>query len=277
MAAKRNPKTDEAYKLYKGGMRLVEIAVKLGVPDGTVRRWKSTYKWDGERSVKEYGKKANVRKKSEQKKKKAIDDGTKDTLKNTELTSEQQMFCIYYSRTFNAAQSYQKAYGCSYNSALCAGSRLLGNVNVREEIERLKELKRQQIVAMEEDFVELQMRIAFSDVADVVEIDKVLGCIPKNLKQIDTQIVRSIKNGANGIVIEMEDRQKAIVWLDEHFMNNPMDIHKTEYDKKKLELEYLKLESTIQAIQADDVADAELEDNFLDALNASAKDVWSSE
>lgn len=69
MARARSPDSIEAEKLYHEGMKLVDIAKKLGVPDGTVRRWKSTQKWDGEkkernkketeRSDKE---KANVRK-----------------------------------------------------------------------------------------------------------------------------------------------------------------------------------------------------------------------
>ncbi len=67
LAAKKNPKADEAYKLYKDGMKLVDIAAKLGVPDGTVRRWKSTHGWDSERSGKKDKKKANVRKERERK------------------------------------------------------------------------------------------------------------------------------------------------------------------------------------------------------------------
>ena len=39
-------------------MKLVEIASQLSLPEGTVRRWKCTHKWDSERS----DKKANVRK-----------------------------------------------------------------------------------------------------------------------------------------------------------------------------------------------------------------------
>lgn len=50
MAAKKNPLADEAYKLYKGGMKLVDIADQLGKPEGTIRRWKNTYNWDAERS-----------------------------------------------------------------------------------------------------------------------------------------------------------------------------------------------------------------------------------
>jgi len=39
----RNPKTDEAEKLFYKGMKLKDIASRLEVPEGTVRRWKNTY------------------------------------------------------------------------------------------------------------------------------------------------------------------------------------------------------------------------------------------
>lgn len=53
MSKARNPKADEAFELYKQGLKLKDIAEKLQVPDGTVRRWKNTYKWEGERSDKQ--------------------------------------------------------------------------------------------------------------------------------------------------------------------------------------------------------------------------------
>ena len=55
MARARSPSSIEAEKLYQDGMKLVDIAKKIGVPDSTVRRWKSTQKWDeseGEQSKK---------------------------------------------------------------------------------------------------------------------------------------------------------------------------------------------------------------------------------
>ena len=60
------PKTPDeriepAKQLYLDGMKLIDIAKQqLDLPEGTVRRWKSTHKWDSERSDK---KDANVRKK----------------------------------------------------------------------------------------------------------------------------------------------------------------------------------------------------------------------
>lgn len=38
--------------MYLQGMKLVEIASQLNLPEGTVRRWKSTHKWESERSEK---------------------------------------------------------------------------------------------------------------------------------------------------------------------------------------------------------------------------------
>lgn len=52
MARAPDERVNEAYELYKQGLKLVEIASQLNLPDGTVRRWKSTYKWDTERSEK---------------------------------------------------------------------------------------------------------------------------------------------------------------------------------------------------------------------------------
>ena len=48
MARARSPGSIEAEKLYHDGMKLVDIAEKMGVPASTVRRWKSTQKWDGD-------------------------------------------------------------------------------------------------------------------------------------------------------------------------------------------------------------------------------------
>lgn len=45
--------------MFHDGMALVDIAKKLGKPEGTVRRWKSTQNWDGNSKKN----KASVRKK----------------------------------------------------------------------------------------------------------------------------------------------------------------------------------------------------------------------
>lgn len=59
MARAPDARIEQAKAMYLKGTKLVEIANQLNLPEGTVRRWKCTHKWDSERS----DKKANVRKK----------------------------------------------------------------------------------------------------------------------------------------------------------------------------------------------------------------------
>src|SRR5699024_4875947 len=49
---KPDERISQAKEMYLKGMKLVEIASQLKLPEGTVRRWKSTHKWDSERSDK---------------------------------------------------------------------------------------------------------------------------------------------------------------------------------------------------------------------------------
>ena len=52
MARAPDSRIEQAKAMYLQGAKLVEIASQLNLPEGTVRRWKSTHKWDSERSDK---------------------------------------------------------------------------------------------------------------------------------------------------------------------------------------------------------------------------------
>lgn len=52
MARAPDPRIEQAKAMYLESRKLVEIASQLNLPEGTVRRWKSTHKWDSERSDK---------------------------------------------------------------------------------------------------------------------------------------------------------------------------------------------------------------------------------
>ena len=247
LAAKKNPLADKAYELYKSGMKLVDIADQLGKPEGTIRRWKNTYNWDAERSdckANENERLASRRIKKQQ----CGDDGTKATLQNDDLTPERQMFCIYYSKTFNATQSYLNAFHCSYDTANAEGYKLLVKPCIRKEIERLKEIKRQQIIAGADDIVELQMRIAFGDIGDALEFTQEERELPdgnstmvnvlraKDSNMVDTQLIKSVTEGRNGLTVVMKDEQKAIEWLSKYFLMHPDDKYKAEFVKKRAEV-----------------------------------------
>ena len=95
MARAPNEKAEKAKKLYFKGMKLVEIAKKLNIPAGTVRRWKSTQHWDDELNNDSNGncnerssKKTSVRDKSANARKRGGRRGNHNATSNTAHTSQ---------------------------------------------------------------------------------------------------------------------------------------------------------------------------------------------
>ena len=250
MARAPDERIEQAKAMYLKGMKLVEIASQLSIPEGTVRRWKCTHKWDNERS----DKKANVRKRKNEensKNKKAIADEVNQVLENTDLTDKQRLFCLYYIRYFNATKAYKKAYGCSYDVANSEGYKLLVNPCIKEEIKRLKRNRLNRELMDESDIFQKYMDIAFSDITDYVEFGQeevpvmaVYGPVQvkdektgekktltkrvnvvrfKNSEEIDGTIISEVKQGKDGASIKLADRMKALDWLTEH-----MDMATTE-------------------------------------------------
>ena len=240
MARAPDKRIEQAKEMYLQGRKLVEIASQLNLPEGTVRRWKCTHKWDNERS----DKKSERSESKKSKKKKAAESEVDQVIENPELTDKQRLFCIYYIRSFNATKAYQKAYGCSYENAMQNGSRMLRNDKVKEEIIRLKQNRLNQELLSEEDIFQKYMDIAFSDITDYVEFgtEKVPVMTmygpaqvqdPKTGKkktltetvniihfrdssEVDGSIISEVKHGKNGSSIKLADRMKALQWLAVH-------------------------------------------------------------
>ena len=260
LARSPNQKAEKARELYKGGMKLVEIASQLEVPAGTVRRWKSTYHWDSEQQNERSEKKSE---RSESKKsvmKKAVADEVKQVIQNTDLTDKQQLFCIHYIRCFNATKAYQKAYGCGYTTAVTNGPALLGNTRIKEEILQLKQDRLNREFLSESDIFQKYMDIAFADINDFVDISA--GFVTAK-DGIDGTIVSEVSNTQSGVKIKLADRMKALQWLTDH-----MDL---ATEKQKAEIALLK--AKVQTDDGEEIAD----DGFLDALNGTAAEDWGDE
>lgn len=67
MPKKPDERAELAKELYLKGMKLVEIASQLDLPEGTVRRWKCTHKWGSERSDKKKSERSQKHKKKKNK------------------------------------------------------------------------------------------------------------------------------------------------------------------------------------------------------------------
>lgn len=273
---------EKAYQMYKGGTKLIDISKELNIPSGTVRRWKSEQGWDNERSIKSERseRKANARK---EKKERIAEEDVKSVIKNENLTDKQRLFCLYYVRCFNATKAYQKAYGCSYETAMANGSASLRNTKIQEEIHKLKQNRLNAEMMEESDIVQKYMDIAFADITDFVEFGNSTYTDGetqeeiqysyvnlKNSNSVDGTLISEVSKGRDGAKIKLADRMKALEWLSNYFEINPADKHRRAFENRKLEIELLKLESQIK----DTDTEEELKDNFIDAMNATAQEVW---
>ncbi len=290
MPRKPDERVEQAKELYRKGLKLINIAKQLDLPEGTVRRWKSTYKWDSERSEK----KANVRNeknKIKDSKKEAIAAEVEQVLENPNLTDKQRLFCLHYIRRFNATKAYQRAYECSYETAMVEGCKLLRNPKIKEEIQRLKQNRFNRELLNEHDIFQKYMDIAFADITDYVEFGQetvpVMGPFgpivikddetgeKRELKkeinvvrfrkssEVDGTLIAEVKQGKDGASIKLTDRMKALQWISEH-----MDLA-TEEQRAKIDILKAK-------VQPNDLSEA-VDDGFLDALNNSAAEDWSDE
>ena len=247
MARARSPNRDKSFEIYKehkGNITNREIAKQLGVSEKTVGGWKSKDKWqDKLNGVLRISKRStpNNKKKST---KEPIADEVKSVLENSELNDKQRLFCIYYIEDFNATKAYQKAYNCNYETAGRCGSRLLANVEIKAEVQRLTNecLKEEEINSklLSKRLFQKYIDIAFANIGDFVEFGKeqvpVLSeCgIPltnkngeeitvlrnyvnfKNSNEIDGTIISEVSKGKDGVKIKLQDKMKAMDWLDKH-------------------------------------------------------------
>ncbi len=302
MPRARNPNREKAFEIYKshnGEIDLVEIANQLSLSPGTVRGWKSKDQWEQKlngtlRKNTERSKKQNTVKKE------VVAKDVEQVLNNTDLTDKQRLFCLHYVRCFNATKAYQKAYGCSYETAMTNGSSLLRNTKIRDEIYRLKQNRLNREMLDEYDILQKYMDIAFSDITDYVtfgqETVPVMGPFgPIKVKNeetgkeevmtkevnavrfresadVDGTLIAEVKQGKDGASIKLLDKMKALEWLTKYFEINPESKYRKEYDKRRLEIELLKLERD-NPEQTKDVEN----DNFMETLKESAKAVWSND
>lgn len=292
MPRAKNAKAEVALKLYRQGVLLKDISEQLGIPQGTLRRWKSADKWDDVEggSVQKNNERSQCSKqseRSEQKKMQNIEDDIASVMANDDLNDQQKLFCMFYIRSFNATKAYQKAYGCSYETALTNGSALLRNTQIRDEINRLKQNRYQRELINEIDIFQKYLDIAFADITDFVEFgqeeeyvigqfglvqveDPVTGKKAplkqkvntvkfRDSRSIDGTLITEVKNGRNGASIKLADRMKALDWLAEH-----MDLA-TEEQKARI--------AVLKTKSAGEVPE-EVDTSYVDALKELAAKVW---
>ena len=259
LARERPIEEKEARKLYEKGMKLKDIAQKLGKAEGTIRRWKHDYEWESEQSERSE-KKANVRNEKKNQKKEPAVEEIEAVIENDDLTDKQRLFCVLYVRSFNATKAYLKAYDCSYNTAAVNGHKLLKNAKIVDQIKSLKQGRLNRELISEEDIVQMYIDILYADINDYMHGNM----IDLRNPLADGRLIKKVSFGKQDS-IELLDKMKALQWLSDH-----MDL---ATEKQKAEIEILKAKAAKEDPEQEEVED----DGFLEALNGSAQEDWSDE
>lgn len=217
---------------YMDGMKYKDIATKYGVTLSTVKSWKTRYKWD-RKSTRTKNKKVCIQKAEEKQKKQAAAETVEQVLKNEDLNDQQRLFCLYYSRSFNATRAYMKAYpDCTYASAMTRSSLLMKDEKIREEIFRLKQAKMNKAMLEPEDIFQKYMEIAFSDMTDFVSFGREKNRNVVRFREsdvVDGSLISEVSQGKDGAKIKLADRMKALSWLADHMdMATPEQAVKVE-------------------------------------------------
>lgn len=287
MPRARSPKRDEAYRIWLSSGKektLKEIAAELGVSETQVRKWKNQDKWNSNVTNPNgnvTNPKSNV---TNQKKppcsteKDEVAEEVQQVTENSGLTDKQKLFCISYIRCFNATKAYQKAYGVSYDTAMAAGSQLLRNIKVREQIQRLKQNRLNREFLDESDIFQKYMDIAFADMTEFIQFGRkevpVTGPdgLPievtdeetgerkqltreinvvrfRDSDEVDGTLISEVKQGRDGASIKLADRMKALDWISSH-MSLATEEQKAKIEQLRANTEKLKSDSSSDGIEA---------------------------
>lgn len=138
----------EAYKLYKEGYSIADIARELKINVNTLRSWKHRENWKPSASKKTLQKKEERIAVTNELKNILAEEADK-IIKNKFLTSKQKLFCAYYVNCFNATEAYQKAYGSSRKTAGASGYNLLKKIEIQKVIEEIQQSKMATALAKE--------------------------------------------------------------------------------------------------------------------------------
>lgn len=146
------------------------------------------------------------------------------------LTLKQEIFADEYLIDLNATRAYKVAYPKvkKDETAAAAGARMLRNVKVAEYIQkRMKD--REQRTEITQDMVLQELaKIGFANITDFVTIEGPYVKIKEtaSMPQDKLGVIAGIKEGANGIEIKLNDKEKALELIGRHLgmWNDKLDV-----------------------------------------------------
>jgi uncharacterized protein YjcR len=252
LARAPDQRVTQAKALYDKGLKLIDIANQLGIPEGTVRSWKNRYNWDC--NVAKEKRNAAKRKGGQPDNKNAEGHGAPQRNKNAVKTGE---FETLFFDTLNPEEQQLIVMVQPDKEQLLLQEIRLLTVRERRMLKRIEMLRRLEEKEPETgpDGEIIPAGMSVTEYSSGIEKGK-----PTELKKYEG-ILGQIQAIEDALTRVQARQQKAIEML-----------HKFGYDDARLELETMRFE--FELLKQDGQSEDNEDDGFLDAMNASAESIW---
>lgn len=229
--AKKHVKYDDAVKTYSpaklrechdqaltyyidnGGEVSVKVLSRMAkVPQSYVRKWIKDEDWD--RFIFE-----------DEGDKIKLSPDTKDFIKSSAekygLSEQEELFCYHYLKNMNSTQAAMRA-GYSSAYAYNKGYLLLNKPHVQAFLKEARSHMCEELFLDPLDILRQWAKIAFADMNDFVSVSGA-GVMLRNSNVTDGQLITKIKEGKDGVTVELADRMKAMDRLSSYLQILPQD------------------------------------------------------
>ena len=254
MARAPDQRVEQAKTLYDKGLKLIDIASQLGIPEGTVRSWKNRYNWDC--NVAKEKRNVAKRKGGQPGNKNAEGHGGTGPPRNKNAVKTGEFETLFFD-TLNPEEKRLVAMVQADKEQLLLQEIKLLTVREHRMLKRIESLRQleEQKPAAESDGENISPGMTVTEYSSGIEKGK-----PTELRKYEG-ILGQIQAIEDALTRVQSRQQKAIETL-----------HKFGYDDARLELETMRFEFELlkQDGQSEDTGD----DGFLNAMNASAESVW---
>lgn len=163
------------------------------------------------------------------------------------MTEKQKIFADEYLIDLNATRAYRVAYPNvkKDDTAAAAAARMLRNVKVAEYIQERMQERQQRTEVTQDRVVQELAAIAFAKATDYVTIKSNGPAAVVMIKSTDdltdeqVRAIAGIKEGANGIEIKLNDKEKALELLGRHLgmWNDKLEVKAPAIDDSIKEME----------------------------------------
>lgn len=275
---------------YEAGAKYKDLAEKYGISVNTIKSWRSREKWQRKKK-----KDASIQKVAPKKlhpnSEKVAKVAPIESADADGLNDKQKAFCDAYLISFNATQSYIKAYNTTYGVAVTNGPRLLRNARVQSYLQKVRDQHAKEVSISIDRLILQQLKIAFNDFGNYVTyssiekkvydddgnpvVDPETGQQKTYIKdemhlkdqdKVDTSLIESLSvSPKDGIKLKLLDQSRALNWLMNYFTLGGKDKARLEVERIKSAIKTAKAKA--DALNGSSTVDQQFKvDSYLDML-----------